>query len=129
MKTNFERVEEFMTTFGQNVLKQPTLADNDTKLLRLSLIEEELQELRAALGDKDIVEVADALTDLLYVIYGMGHTYGINLDACFVEVHASNMSKLDSDGNPIYRVDGKVLKGDDYFAPDLRTVIYEGKEK
>ena len=120
--TNFGKVEEFMDAFGQNVESEPQWSS--VSELRYALIEEELHELREALDDKNIVEVADALTDLLYVVYGAGHSFGINLDECFEEVHNSNMSKLGADGKPIYREDGKVLKGPDYWKPNLKKVMY-----
>ena len=110
-----------MTTFGQDVLTQPKLTD--VSELRYELIKEELSELREALDQKDIVGVADALTDILYVTYGAGHAFGINLDKCFTEVQRSNMSKLGEDGKPIYREDGKVLKGPKYSPPDLKSII------
>lgn len=122
--TNFDKVEEFMTTFGQEVKSKIDLGDRDLRQLRYDLIKEELGELREAFEKEDEVEVADALTDLLYVVYGAGHAFGIPLDKCFEEVHASNMSKLGEDGQPIYREDGKVLKGPRYFAPMLEPVLY-----
>ena len=119
--TNFERVREFHRVFKLISSLTPTLDVGDTvKKLRVDLIEEELQELKDALAANDIVEVADALTDLLYVVYGAGDVFGINLDDCFEEVHSSNMSKLDEEGNPIYREDGKILKGPNFRKPDLR---------
>lgn len=121
--TNFDMVKEFMTTFGQKVEEEPTLSDLETRALRIDLIKEELSELVEALAEKDLVEVADALTDILYVTYGAGHAFGIDLDACFAEVQRSNMSKLGEDGKPIYRDDGKVMKGPNYSEPDLKTVI------
>tara|TARA_S200000501_G_scaffold174492_1_gene164202 strand:+ start:1751 stop:2131 length:381 start_codon:yes stop_codon:yes gene_type:complete len=121
--TNFELVEDFMEAMGQNVYCRPVFAEEDTCRLRLDLIEEELDELHYAIDNKDLVEVADALTDLLYVIYGAGHAFGIDLDECFKEVHASNMSKLGPDGKPIKREDGKVLKPDTYFPPDLKNIL------
>lgn len=123
-ETNFEKVENFMRAFGQDVKGHPELADFDTAELRLELITEEVQELATAIDNDDIVEIADALTDILYVVYGAGHAYGIDLDDCFDEVHRSNMSKLGPDGKPIYREDGKVLKGPDYSPPDLEEVIF-----
>lgn len=126
MKTNFEMVGEFMDTFGQEVKQSPELPDDKTVALRVDLIEEELKELMAALyrdDTVDMVEVADALTDILYVTYGAGHAFGIDLDKCFGEVQRSNMSKLGEDGKPIYREDGKVLKGPNYFAPDLSKYV------
>ena len=125
-KTNFDRVGEFMYTFGQTVRTKPTLPIKlpQVSRLRVELIEEELQELRKALEDNDVIEVADALTDLLYVVYGSGHAFGIDLDQCFEEVHSSNMSKLGEDGQPIFREDGKVLKGPNYFKPMLQEVLF-----
>ena len=123
-ETNFEKVENFMRAFGQEIKPAPELAEFNTAELRVELISEELDELCTAIDNDDIVEIADALTDLLYVIYGAGHAYGIDLDECFNEVHDSNMSKLGEDGKPIYREDGKVLKGPDYFAPDLEKVMF-----
>jgi predicted HAD superfamily Cof-like phosphohydrolase len=123
MASNFQKVAEFMKTFGQNVETSPVWPDFDTRELRLELIAEELDELMQAVDNEDMVEVADALTDLLYVVYGAGHTFGINLDDTFEEVHDSNMSKLGIDGKPIYREDGKVLKGPNFFAPDLKKFL------
>jgi predicted HAD superfamily Cof-like phosphohydrolase len=123
MRTNFEMVEEFMESFGQEVKTKSEFPDNETITLRYELIDEELKELREAIGNADMVEVADALTDLLYVVYGAGHAFGINLDKCFEEVHSSNMSKLGADGKPIYREDGKVLKGENFFQPNLSKVL------
>ena len=123
MHSNFEMVGDFMEKFGQEVKTKPEFPDNETIALRLELIQEELEELREAVGNADIVEVADALTDILYVTYGAGHAFGIDLDKCFEEVQASNMSKLGEDGKPIYREDGKVLKGKNYFQPDLTSVL------
>lgn len=121
--TPFELVGDFMEVFGQEVNCEPTLRDRDTQDLRVDLIAEELEELEIALANKDIIEVGDALTDLLYVVYGAGHAFGIDLDECFIEVHESNMSKLDEEGHPIYREDGKVMKGPNYFSPNLRAII------
>lgn len=121
MSTNFEKVEKFMNTFGQDVEKTPIWSG--VSELRYELIKEEVSELREALDQKDIVGVADALTDILYVTYGAGHAFGIDLDKCFAEVQNSNMSKLGDDGKPIYRSDGKVLKGPNYFPPDLEKVL------
>ena len=121
--SNFEDVGLFMRTFGQEVKEKAEFPDNDTIVLRLELIEEELKELREAIGNADIVEVADALTDILYVTYGAGHAFGIDLDKCFQEVQESNMSKLDHNGEPIYREDGKVMKGPNYFQPDLTSIV------
>ena len=123
-ETNFEKVENFMLAFGQDVKTVPELADFNTAELRLDLIQEEVQELSVAIDNDDIVEIADALTDILYVVYGAGHAYGIDLDECFNEVHSSNMSKLGEGGKPIYREDGKVLKGPNYFPPDLEGVLF-----
>lgn len=120
--TNFDKVKEFMVTGGQAVANMPVLADERTALLRLALLEEELQELAVATGAGDIVEIADALTDILYVVYGTGHTYGIDLDACFKEVHRSNMSKFEN-GLPLKREDGKIMKGKNYTPPDLERVL------
>tara|TARA_B100000963_G_C22561894_1_gene641770 strand:- start:51 stop:422 length:372 start_codon:yes stop_codon:yes gene_type:complete len=121
--TNFERVKEFMTTFGQDIKKNAVFPEKKIQDLRISLIEEELQELKEAIKNKDIKEVADALTDILYVTYGAGHSFGIDLDKCFDEVQRSNMSKLGEDGKPIYNENGKVLKGPNYFKPDLTKFI------
>ena len=121
--TNFEKVEVFMKTFGQEVKTKSELADDKIKSLRISLIEEELDELKQAMKDNNIKEVADALTDILYVTYGAGHAFGVNLDKCFNEVQNSNMSKLGEDGKPIYNENGKVMKGPNYFKPDLSQFI------
>ena len=121
--TNFDLVEEFMTTFGQDVEKVASMPDRKTAMLRLKLILEEYEELETAVEEHHLVGIADALTDILYVTYGAGHAFGINLDECFKEVHESNMSKLGPDGKPIYRDDGKVMKGPDYREPDLRKVL------
>ncbi len=121
--TNFEKVGVFMKTFGQEVKLRPSLSTDKINKLRLNLIQEELDELKEALDKKDIVEIADALTDILYVTYGAGHAFGINLDKCFEEVQNSNMSKLDKNGQPIYNDDGKVMKGPNYFKPDLSKFI------
>ena len=117
--TNFEKVKQFMQTFGQEVKTKASFSDEKTNQLRLDLISEELEELKNAMASKDLLEVADALTDILYVTYGAGHAFGINLDKCFDEVQNSNMSKLGSDGKPIYNESGKVMKGPDYFKPNL----------
>lgn len=121
--TNFERVKQFMETFGQEVKSSPEFPDQKTQELRVELIKEELRELQEAIDAKDIVEVADALTDILYVVYGAGAAFGIDLDACFEEVHESNMSKLMPDGTVKRREDGKVMKGPNYFSPDLKKVL------
>ena len=121
--TNFEKVGLFMSTFGQEVKKQSSLSTEKIKALRLSLIQEELEELTKAMKENDILEVADALTDILYVTYGAGHSFGINLDKCFDEVQKSNMSKLGKDGKPIYNEHGKVMKGPNYFKPDLSKFL------
>tara|TARA_B100000575_G_C23093390_1_gene630451 strand:+ start:213 stop:593 length:381 start_codon:yes stop_codon:yes gene_type:complete len=121
--TNFERVKKFMETFGQEIKEKATFPSEKIMNLRLELIKEELVELEDALSKKDIKEVADALTDILYVTYGAGHAFGINLDKCFKEVQSSNMSKLGNDGKPIYNDNGKVLKGPNYFKPDLSKFL------
>ena len=121
--TNFELVGDFMEAFGQDVQLEPTWPDFNTRELRLELIAEELDELSDAVADRDMIQIADALTDLLYVIYGAGHSFGIDLDECFQEVHASNMSKLGENGRPIHREDGKVMKGPGYFEPDLEGIL------
>jgi len=121
--TNFNKVWQFMNAFGQDTLMKPTLPNDDLAQLRLDLIQEEVDELQDALDKKDIVEIADALTDILYVTYGAGHAFGIDLDTCFNEVQRSNMSKLGIDGKPIYRHDGKVLKGRNYSPPQLAKII------
>ena len=121
--TNFEKVGIFMKTFGQDVKTTSELAEDKINKLRVSLIEEELDELKAAIKDNDIKEVADALTDILYVTYGAGVAFGIDLDKCFEEVQNSNMSKLGEDGKPIYNEAGKVMKGPNYFKPDLSEFV------
>tara|TARA_E500000178_G_C16369749_1_gene465562 strand:- start:59 stop:430 length:372 start_codon:yes stop_codon:yes gene_type:complete len=121
--TNFEKVGVFMKTFGQEVKLRPSLSADKINKLRLNLIQEELDELKEALDKKDIVEIADALTDILYVTYGAGHAFGINLDICFAEVQNSNMSKLDKKGKPIYNELGKVMKGPNYFKPNLKKYL------
>ena len=121
--TNFEKVGDFMEAFGQEVLYIPTMPDFNLSALRLDLIEEEVQELRDGLGRGSLLEIADALTDILYVVYGAGHAFGIDLDDCFHEVHRSNMTKLGEDGRPLYREDGKVMKGPNYEEPDLTQYI------
>ena len=121
--TNFELVGDFMEAFGQDVQLEPTWPDFNTRELRLELIQEELDELSDAVADRDMIQIADALTDLLYVVYGAGHAFGLDLDECFQEVHASNMSKLGPNGRPIHREDGKVMKGPGYFEPDLESIL------
>ena len=121
--TNFELAGDFMNAFGQEVLTEPTLPSPEVAKLRLELIREEVEELNVGIEGMDIVEIADALTDILYVVYGAGHAFGIDLDECYWEVHRSNMSKLGEDGKPIYREDGKVLKGPDYFHPNLKDIL------
>ena len=121
--TNFERVKRFMETFGQETREKAAFPNDKTTTLRLNLIKEELNELNLAIKKKDLREVADALTDILYVTYGAGHAFGINLDKCFQEVQNSNMSKLGLDGKPIYDEKGKVMKGPKYFKPDLGKFI------
>ena len=121
--TNFELVEDFMEAMGQEVNAVPTFPEDEIQRLRLDLIDEELDELHYAIDNKDMVEIADALGDLLYVVYGAGHAFGIDLDECFKEIHASNMSKLGPDGKPIKREDGKVLKPDTFFPPDLKSIL------
>ena len=121
--TNFEKVKQFMQTFGQEVKIKASFSDEKTNQLRLDLISEDLEELKKAMSSKDLLDVADALTDILYVTYGAGHAFGINLDKCFDEVQNSNMSKLGSDGKPIYNESGKVMKGPDYFKPDLSKFL------
>ena len=121
--TNFEKVKTFMKTFGQEVKEKSSFSSDKINELRFNLIKEELEELRIAMDNKNLVEVADALTDILYVTYGAGHAFGINLDKCFNEVQQSNMSKLDDHGNPIYNDSGKVMKGPKYFKPDLSKFI------
>ena len=121
--SNFKDVGTFMETFGQEVKTKPEFPNAETTNLRLELISEELNELYDAIEAKDIVGVADALTDILYVTYGAGHAFGVNLDKCFKEVQRSNMSKLGENGKPIYREDGKVLKGPDYIPPTLMDLI------
>ena len=129
MASNFTRVMNFMNNFKQEVKYYPEFPDEKVQKLRISLIEEELEELKEAIENKDIVEVADALTDILYVTYGAGAAFGIDLDKCFEEVHNSNMSKLDRNGRPIYREDGKILKGPDYFEPNLEKIVKNGIQK
>ena len=121
--SNFESVKKFMETFGQEVKEKAEFPNDKITKLRYDLIKEELEELREALEKKDIKEVADALTDILYVTYGAGHAFGINLDKCFQEVQSSNMSKLGKDGKPIYNENGKVMKGPNYFKPNLDKFV------
>ena len=121
--TNFEKVKLFMDTYGQEVKDKAEFSDVKTNKLRIDLIKEELEELTQAMNDKNLLEVADALTDILYVTYGAGHAFGIDLDKCFDEVQNSNMSKLGEDGKPIYNDSGKVMKGPNYFKPDLLKFI------
>ena len=121
--TNFEKVGLFMKTFGQEVKKKPGLSTEKINKLRVSLINEELEEFKDAIKNNDLKEAADALTDILYVTYGAGHAFGVNLDKCFDEVQQSNMSKLGSDGKPIYNDEGKVMKGPKYFKPDLNKFL------
>jgi predicted HAD superfamily Cof-like phosphohydrolase len=121
--SNFELVGDFMEAFGQDVLCEPTWPDRDVIDLRIDLIEEELEELEVAVANSDMVEVADALTDLLYVIYGAGHAFGIDLDACFEEVHRSNLTKLGPDGRAIRREDGKIMKSENFEEPNLEAVL------
>ena len=121
--SNFESVKVFMRTFGQEIKDKPSFPSAKIIQLRYSLIKEELNELKEAIDKNNLKEVADALTDILYVTYGAGHAFGINLDACFTEVQSSNMSKLGKDGKPIYNEHGKVLKGPKYFKPDLSKFV------
>ena len=121
--SNFNKVKTFMEIFGQEVKTKPSLSTEKINSLRYDLIKEELEELKEAMENKDLLEVADALTDILYVTYGAGHAFGINLDKCFAEVQNSNMSKLGEDGKPIYNESGKVMKGPKYFKPDLTKFV------
>ncbi len=121
--TNFEKVGLFMKTFGQDVKTKPSLSTKKINDLRISLIQEELNELKEAINNNDLIETADALTDILYVTYGAGQAFGINLDNCFDEIQNSNMSKLGEDGRPIYNEKGKVLKGPNYFKPNLVKIL------
>ena len=121
--TNFEKVGVFMKTFNQDVKDSSSLSTDKINSLRISLINEELEELKEAILEKNLTEVADALTDILYVTYGAGHAFGINLDKCFEEVQNSNMSKLGENGEPIYNDSGKVMKGPNYFKPDLSKFV------
>ena len=121
--SNFSKVGTFMKTFGQEVKDKPAFSTDKINKLRIDLIIEELEELTEAMNNKDLLEVADALTDILYVTYGAGHAFGIDLDKCFEEVQNSNMSKLDENGKPIYNEHGKVMKGPNYFKPDLSKFV------
>ena len=121
--TNFKKVKFFMETVGQEVKNQPSFSTNQINKLRYDLIKEELEELKVALDNKDLLEAADALTDILYVTYGAGHAFGIDLDKCFKEVQNSNMSKLDNNDKPIYNEHGKVMKGPKYFKPNLKQFV------
>ena len=122
--SNFSKVGTFMKTFGQEVKTKPSLSTEKINKLRIDLIKEELEELTEAMNNKDLLEIADALTDILYVTYGAGHAFGIDLDQCFEEVQNSNMSKLDENGKPIYNNAGKVMKGPNYFKPNLSKFVY-----
>jgi len=121
--SNFNKVKTFMETFGQEVKTKPSFSTDKINSLRYGLIKEELEELKEAMENKDLLEVADALTDILYVTYGAGHAFGINLDKCFEEVQSSNMSKLSENGKPIYNESGKIMKGSKYFKPNLIKFI------
>jgi predicted HAD superfamily Cof-like phosphohydrolase len=121
--SNFKKVKTFMETFGQEVKNKPSFSTDKINKLRIDLIKEELEELTEAMNNNDLLEVADALTDILYVTYGAGHALGIDLDKCFDEVQNSNMSKLDENGKPIYNDAGKVMKGPNYFKPDLSKFV------
>ena len=121
--TNFDKVGIFMKTFGQEVKDNPSFSTDKINKLRIDLIKEELDELTEAMKNKDLLEVADALTDILYVTYGAGHAFGIDLDKCFEEVQNSNMSKLGDDNKPIYNENGKVMKGPNYFKPNLKKIL------
>ena len=126
--SNFNKVKKFMETFGQEIKEQADFPNQKIQDLRYDLIKEELEELKVALQEKDLKEVADALTDILYVTYGAGHAFGIDLDKCFEEVQSSNMSKLDTEGKPIYSDAGKVLKGPNYFKPNLEKILVYSNE-
>jgi predicted HAD superfamily Cof-like phosphohydrolase len=121
--TNFQKVKTFMQTFGQEVKLKPSFSTEKINDLRYNLVKEELEELKQAIDNKDLLEVADALTDILYVTYGAGHAFGIDLDKCFEEVQNSNMSKLGDDGKPIYNDAGKVMKGPNFYKPDLSKFV------
>ena len=127
--SNFEDVKTFMKTFGQIVRIKPKFPDEETMLLRYDLIKEELNELEQAMKAKDLKEVADALTDILYVTYGAGYAYGVDLDKCFKDVQRANMSKLGEDGKPIYNEKGKVMKGPNYLEPNLKQFVEWKKER
>ena len=126
--SNFNKVGTFMKTFGQEVKTKPSFSSDKINKLRIDLIKEELEELQEAMKNNDLLEVADALTDILYVTYGAGHAFGINLDKCFDEVQNSNMSKLGENGEPIYNESGKVMKGPNYFKPDLNKFVAQWKK-
>jgi len=121
--TNFEKVGVFMKTFGQEIKTKPSLSSDKINTLRVDLIEEELKELKHAIENKDLKETIDALTDILYVTYGAGHAFGVDLDKCFEEVQKSNMSKLGEDGKPIFNENGKVMKGPKYFKPNISKFV------
>ncbi len=121
--SNFNKVKTFMNTYGQEVKNTPEFPNTKIVQLRIDLIQEELNELKEAINNNDIIEVADALTDILYVTYGAGHSFGVDLDSCFNEVQNSNMSKLGDDGKPIYNESGKVMKGPNYFKPNIKKII------
>ena len=123
--TNFLKVKTFMSIFGQEIKTKPGFPAEQILRLRLKLIKEEFDELKSAIANNDIIEVADALTDILYVTYGAGHSFGIDLDKCFEEVQKSNMSKLDKNGKPIYNKIGKIMKGPNYFKPDLKKILFK----
>ena len=123
--TNFLKVKAFMSIFGQEIKTKPGLPAEQILRLRLKLIKEEFDELKSAIANNDIIEVADALTDILYVTYGAGHSFGIDLDKCFEEVQKSNMSKLDKNGKPIYNKIGKIMKGPNYFKPNLKKILFK----
>ena len=126
--SNFNKVKKFMETFGQEIKEQADFPNQKIQDLRYDLIKEELEELKVALQEKDLKEVADALTDILYVTYGAGHAFGIDLDKCFEEVQSSNMSKLDDNRKPIYDKNGKVMKGPNYFKPNLEKILVYSNE-
>lgn len=121
--SNFDDVKKFMETYGQEIKNQSDFPSEKIMKLRIDLIQEELDELKVAIKEKNLIEVADALTDILYVTYGAGHSFGLNLDKCFAEVQRSNMSKLDSNSKPIFNENGKVMKGPNYFKPDLKKYL------